>query len=143
METTQVQHDALRLVIGTARQFVRTADRVMPRDEEQGAEDWQAVIGERLQDLEEVLDLYSKVSEEIDEQRLRELLEEFRDRRAQIRWAQSRLGLVANGRWSLRSRAMCVVFQTRHGLPATGELDAETTAALAQYTTPNTPPIIV
>lgn len=51
-----------------------------------------------------------------------------------IRWAQARLGspLVVDGRWGPKSRSMCLVFQKRYGLAASGEPDAATLAKLAQ-----------
>jgi peptidoglycan hydrolase-like protein with peptidoglycan-binding domain len=48
-----------------------------------------------------------------------------------LRWAQSRLGVVADGAWGPKSRAACMAFQAAHPLPATGTLDDATLAALA------------
>jgi hypothetical protein len=55
-------------------------------------------------------------------------------------WAQRALGLAVDGKWLAKSRAACIVFQTRHGLAASGEPDAVTLALLTQH---NTPPVIV
>lgn len=54
------------------------------------------------------------------------------DLAAAVAWAQSRLGLTADGAWGPRSRAACAAWQSAHGLPATGELTADTLAALGR-----------
>lgn len=49
---------------------------------------------------------------------------------ALVRWAQTRLGLVADGVWGPKSEAACAAFQVAHALPATGTLDDPTARAL-------------
>lgn len=51
-------------------------------------------------------------------------------RSALVRWAQARLGVVADGAWGPRSSAACSAFQVAHALPATGTLDEPTARAL-------------
>ena len=46
-------------------------------------------------------------------------------------YAQAKLGVKIDGDWGPKSRAACAEFQRRRGLPATGELDDATLAALA------------
>ncbi len=63
---------------------------------------------------------------------------------ARIYWAQARLpGLVVDGKWGPKSRDACIAFQTRHGLPVSGEINDATLLALARHTTPNIPNVII
>jgi hypothetical protein len=45
-------------------------------------------------------------------------------------WAQSHLGIDADGAWGPKSRETCAAWQMQHGLPVTGELDDATLASL-------------
>jgi hypothetical protein len=47
-------------------------------------------------------------------------------------WAQSRLGLVVDGKWGPMSRARCTTLQIARGLRTTGLLDDRTLEAIAQ-----------
>lgn len=59
---------------------------------------------------------------------------------ALTRWAQSRLGVVADGSWGPRSNAACLAFQVAHALPATGSLDEPTARALLSVPAPSVSP---
>lgn len=59
---------------------------------------------------------------------------------AATRWAQSKLGVVADGVWGPKSRTACGEFQSHRGLPVTAEADATTLAALAALVPRSTPP---
>lgn len=50
---------------------------------------------------------------------------------ARTRWAQTKLAVDPDGAWGAKSAAACRAFQTAHGLPASGEPDPATLAALA------------
>jgi len=52
---------------------------------------------------------------------------------ALTRWAQARLRIKVDGIWGSESTATCRVFQTCHGLEATGALDDVTLLVLAKF----------
>ena len=53
-----------------------------------------------------------------------------------VHYAQSKLGVTSDGIVGPITRAACAAFQTAHGLHASGEIDADTLAALASMDAP-------